>query len=130
MHLPGGWEDAVPLRVDVGDGKEDELGAAPKRSAEEMVGVVGVGEGDLQPAASHTDLFDGEHGRSARREVRVAGPEEEPSELGKPPPPRNGPTPQLVLHNRARWVLPLPDDGRSAVGRTMELHGGVDGYDG
>lgn len=124
MHLVGGREDAVPVGVDVADGEADELSAAPKRLAEEMVGVVGVGEGDLERAASHTDLLDVEHGRCARGEVPEAGPEEEPRQIDGPPPPRDGPAPQGVLHNPARWVLQLLGDGRTAEGRTSELHGG------
>ena len=89
-----------------------------------MVGVIGVGEGDLEPAASRTDLLYGEHGRSARWEVREAGPEEEPGELGSSPPPRDGPAPQGVLHEPARWVLPLLDDGRTAERQAVELHSG------
>jgi hypothetical protein len=56
-----------------------------------MVGVVGVGEGDLDPADSHTDLLEVEHGRGSRGKVRKAGPEEELGEIGMPPPPRDGP---------------------------------------
>ena len=122
--MSGGREDAVTLGVDVAVGEADELSAAPKGLAEEMVGVVGVGEVDLEPAAFHADLLEGEHGRSARGEVREAGPKEDHGGLGSTPPPRDGPAPQGVLHDPARWILPLPDDCRTAEGRTIVLHGG------
>ena len=124
VHLVDGREDAVPLGEDVAHGEGDELTAAPKCLAEQMVGVKGVGEGDLEAAASRADLRDVEHGRRARWEVREAGPEEEPGELGSSPPPRDGPAPQGVLHEPARWVLPLLDDGRTAERRAVELHSG------
>jgi hypothetical protein len=56
--------------------------------------------------------------------VHEVRPEKEPSKIGRPPPPRDGPTPQGVLHDLARWILPLLDDGRMAEGQTMVLHGG------
>jgi hypothetical protein len=34
-----------------------------------MVRVVGVGEGDLEPAASYSDLLEVKHGRGAHGEV-------------------------------------------------------------
>ena len=125
VHVLGGREDAVSLGEDVAHGEGDVLAAAPKCLAEQMVGAEGVGEGDLEAAASRADLRDVEHRRRARWEVREAGPKEESGELGRSPPPRDGPAPQGVLHEPARWVLLLVDDSGTAERRAVELHGGL-----
>ena len=72
-------------------------------------------------------LVEVEHGRSARREVAVAGLEEEASELSRAPPPRDGPHPQAILNDDSGRVLPLRHGGRATVGRAVELHGGSSG---
>ena len=60
--------------------------------AEEVVSVVGVGEGDVEAddeavGVAIVLLVEVEHGQSARREVAVAGLEEEASQLSRAPPP-------------------------------------------
>ena len=48
MHLAWSGEDALVVGVDVVDGEEDGLAAAPKNLAEELARVKWVGEGDRE----------------------------------------------------------------------------------
>ena len=93
VHALIGGEGAVEVGEDVVHGECNELASTPKNTAEEVVGVEGVGEPHDEPdsIAIVTDLFDSKHDRRAPREVAVAGGEEE---LGQPPcapPPRHRP---------------------------------------
>jgi len=123
VHVVRGWEGVIPVGEDVGHREGDVLAAPPEHLAEEMVGVEGVGEVDVEATPSHADLLDAEHRWSARWEVCEARPEEEPGKVQRPPPVRDGPDPQGILHEHPSWVLPLGDDGRTTVGRTVELQG-------
>ena len=86
-------EDVVEVGEDVVGGERDKLASTPEHLAEEVVSVVGVGEGDVEANDEAVDggpivhLVEVEHGRSARREVAVAGLEEEASQLSRAPPP-------------------------------------------
>ena len=84
----------VEVGEDVVGRERDKLASTPEHLAEEVVSVVGVGEGDVEaddeavgPGVAIVLLMEVEHGRSARREVAVAGLEEEASQLSRAPPP-------------------------------------------
>ena len=132
MHAVGVREDVVEVGEDVVGRERDKLASTPEHLAEEVVSVVGVGEGDVEAddeavGVAIVLLVEVEHGRSARREVAVAGLEEEASELSRAPPPRDGPHPQAILDDDSGRVLPLRHGGRATVGRAVELHGGSSG---
>ena len=92
MHAVGVGEDVVEVGVDVVGCERDKLASTLEHLAEEVVSVVGVGEGDVE-ADGHAVgvaivlLVEVEHDRSARREVAVEGLEEEASQLSRAPPP-------------------------------------------
>ena len=132
MHAVGVREDVVEVGEDVVGRERDKLASTPEHLAEEVVSVVGVGEGDVEAddeavGVAIVLLVEVEHGRSARREVAVAGLEEEASELSRAPPPRDGPHPQAILDDDSDRVLPLRHGVRATVGRAVELHGGSSG---
>ena len=71
MRARRGGEDVVVLREPVVGGENDELGATPKRPAEEVEGVECVGE--VGKESNHhpvlDDLLDAEHRWRSPREV-------------------------------------------------------------
>ena len=81
VHLVRLGEDVVEVGEDVVGRECDELASTPKHLAEETVSVEGVGEGDDEAddeaVVSVVVLLQTEHVRRARREVAVAGREEE-----------------------------------------------------
>ena len=92
MHAVALGEGLVEVGENVIGGERDELASTPKHLAEEVVRVVGVGEGDVEPddgpvGVAVVVLVEVEHGRSALWEVAVAGLEEEASQRCRAPPP-------------------------------------------
>ena len=126
MHPVDGGEDVVEVGPNVVGGERDELASTPIHSAEEVVGVVVVDEGDEQAddevVVAVVLPLDLEHGRSAGREVAVAGAKEEAGQLLGPPPPGDGPDPETVLHDPAIRPLPLRGGGRAAPSGAVVLH--------
>ena len=81
VHVHRVGEGGSEVGVDVVVGERDELAPTPKDLPEEKVCVEGVGEGDEVAddvvGVALIVLLEPEHARRARREVAVAGREEE-----------------------------------------------------
>ena len=128
MHDAVVADDVGEVREDVVVRECDELAPTPIHLAEEMVSVEQVGEGDgvadHKRAVAVIVLLKPEHAWRARREVTVAGGEEEVCYIPCTPPPRKCPHSQLVLDDDPGRKPYLRHGGRASERRSVVLHDG------